>query len=345
MENYEEKLNEIEKKILHTFGEYEANLKKYKEEYINITKEIKNEIKTLETEKIISEEMRKKLVNTNSQRIILNVGGGIFETTRQTLTKQPNSMLYSMFCGRNEDIVKPDEKGHYFIDRDPTHFKTILNYLRTNQFIFPKSETERAQLELELDFYCITVSEPITSTTVKPPESPTSTIAGSNEFQSIRNFFPQTNMSFTLLYRATKDGFSSYGNIIFKESRQPRLYLFKTGSNIFGAYSTVDDIGRPVSYYADPDAFIFTLKNKSNIPPEKYMVKIVDNARYFQDSHIINFGGGGDISINMNDQQGYTNFPIHYTCSRFSDYTQGKTFLGGSEKFTVDEVEIFLINK
>ena len=60
--------------------------------------------------------------------IPLNVGGYSFVTTLSTLTKDKDSMLAAMFSGRHE--LDMDSEGRYFIDRDGTYFKYILNYLR-----------------------------------------------------------------------------------------------------------------------------------------------------------------------------------------------------------------------
>jgi len=49
----------------------------------------------------------------------------------QTLTKDPNSLLAAMFSGKFD--IKPSEDGSFFIDRDGTHFRFILNYLRTGK--------------------------------------------------------------------------------------------------------------------------------------------------------------------------------------------------------------------
>ncbi len=63
--------------------------------------------------------------------IKLNVGGTRFMTTRQTLMRQPSSVLGRMF-----DIDSPFqpaaklEDGAYFLDRDPVKFTVILNFLR-----------------------------------------------------------------------------------------------------------------------------------------------------------------------------------------------------------------------
>ena len=79
---------------------------------------------------------------TQSQlpRVIpLNVGGYHFVTTLSTLTKDKDSMLAAMFSGRHE--LDTDSEGRYFIDRDGTYFKEILNYLRDSTQL---PSTERA---------------------------------------------------------------------------------------------------------------------------------------------------------------------------------------------------------
>lgn len=75
----------------------------------------------------------------------LSVGGSHFQTSLDTLCKDPNSMLAAMFSGRH--YVQKDEDGRYFIDRDGTHFRYILNYLRDGNTYLP---TENQQLTDEL---------------------------------------------------------------------------------------------------------------------------------------------------------------------------------------------------
>ena len=66
------------------------------------------------------------------KRIKLDIGGHVYATSVLTLTKDPQSMLATMFSGRHS--VMKEEDGSYFIDRDGTHFRYILNYLRDGGF-------------------------------------------------------------------------------------------------------------------------------------------------------------------------------------------------------------------
>ncbi|XP_062910986.1 BTB/POZ domain-containing protein KCTD14-like [Mobula hypostoma] len=63
--------------------------------------------------------------------INLNVGGQIYTTTLSTLTRFPGSKLAEMFRGRAR--LPLDPKGRYFIDRNGTYFKYILEFLRTRK--------------------------------------------------------------------------------------------------------------------------------------------------------------------------------------------------------------------
>merc|ERR1712154_284746 len=65
---------------------------------------------------------------SKNNRIIINVGGSLYETTSNTLSADQSSMLSAMFSGRFE--IERDENGSIFIDRDPTHFRHVLNFLR-----------------------------------------------------------------------------------------------------------------------------------------------------------------------------------------------------------------------
>ncbi|XP_031834034.1 BTB/POZ domain-containing protein KCTD9 isoform X2 [Nomia melanderi] len=100
----------------------------------------------------------KNQLNRNSEWITLNVGGKYFTTTRDTLTKkEPTSMLARMFSEttNNEQRILPsrqDHSGAFLIDRSPTYFEPLLNYLRLGQIILD-ANVNAAGVLAEARFY------------------------------------------------------------------------------------------------------------------------------------------------------------------------------------------------
>lgn len=90
------------------------------------------------------------------ERVKLNVGGARFETSLSTLRRYEDSMLGTMFSGREGIVVPTDLDGSVFIDRDGAHFGSILNFLRTGQIAAPPStHRERVELLAEARFYLL----------------------------------------------------------------------------------------------------------------------------------------------------------------------------------------------
>lgn len=65
---------------------------------------------------------------TPLQKVKLDVGGRIFATTLHTLTQIPDCYFGTTFSEQWYHHL--DQDGAFFIDRDPTAFPHILNYLR-----------------------------------------------------------------------------------------------------------------------------------------------------------------------------------------------------------------------
>ncbi|XP_078681685.1 uncharacterized protein LOC144916433, partial [Branchiostoma floridae x Branchiostoma belcheri] len=92
-------------------------------------------------------------MSRSSEVVTLDVGGHIYRTTMTTLTRYPDSMLGAMFGGDLETLR--DDQGRYFIDRDGTLFRHVLNFLRTGQLVLPEDFKELPLLKMEADFYQI----------------------------------------------------------------------------------------------------------------------------------------------------------------------------------------------
>lgn len=95
-----------------------------------------------------------ELYKIQDNKVKLDIGGHQFTTSLFTLTKDSSSMLAAMFSGRHE--LKTEHDGSYFIDRDGTHFRYILNYLRDGEIkdgTLPTNETFLRELMTEAEYY------------------------------------------------------------------------------------------------------------------------------------------------------------------------------------------------
>ncbi|XP_038847246.1 BTB/POZ domain-containing protein KCTD5 isoform X2 [Salvelinus namaycush] len=93
--------------------------------------------------------------NGVSKWVRLNVGGTYFLTTRQTLCRDPKSFLYRLSQADPDLDSDKDDTGAYLIDRDPTYFGPVLNYLRHGKLVLNRELAEEGVLE-EAEFYNIT---------------------------------------------------------------------------------------------------------------------------------------------------------------------------------------------
>lgn len=83
----------------------------------------------------------------------INVGGRIFQSTIETLTKC--SYFASMFSDRwYAESKEPDMEIIPFIDRDPEGFECILRHLRDTSYVIPKEWSP------EVEFFGVVVEEP-----------------------------------------------------------------------------------------------------------------------------------------------------------------------------------------
>ena len=194
------------------------------------------EAKRLRQEQEAIDSMSKKLEHVHfSSTVKLNVGGHHFTTSLQTLTKDPDSMLAAMFSGKFE--MKPSEDGTFFIDRDGTHFRFILNYLRNGELILPEGATCHKELEAEAKFYQIQgILDELKPKIPKDFEE--SVILTNDDHRSVLKVWltPQEG-KWCLLFRASRDGFEAAAFHSKCDNKGPTVTIVKSGNHIFGGFT------------------------------------------------------------------------------------------------------------
>lgn len=85
----------------------------------------------------------------------IDVGGTIYTSSLDTLTKNPDSKLAKLFNG-SIPIVLDSLKQHYFIDRDGKMFRHILNFMRNSKLSLPDNFTDIDLLLEEARYFEIT---------------------------------------------------------------------------------------------------------------------------------------------------------------------------------------------
>ncbi len=165
----EKELDELKEKVdtkIRGVDEVQKSLNKKAKELFQQEDLMKSELRKIKREKDHLEQDRKKfqeelrkmeeLNRSNDTKVKLNIGGSVYMTSTLTLTKDPNSMLAAMFSGLHS--LKKDDDGTYFIDRDGTHFRYILNYLRDGglrEAVLSKDSEFLGEMLTEAEYYQI----------------------------------------------------------------------------------------------------------------------------------------------------------------------------------------------
>ncbi|KAL9951581.1 hypothetical protein ACROYT_G044265 [Oculina patagonica] len=308
---------------------------------------LKREMNKVRKEKEAFDEVAKKLEHIHFSKMLnLNVGGHRFSTSLATMNKDPGSMLHAMFSGRFE--TKPSEDGSYFIDRDGTHFRYILNYLRTGQLVVPEDKVVRRELLTEAEFYQV---EGILDELKARPFND-SAILSSDQRQTLIDWLKDTLTSashnYVLLYRASRNGWAAANFHSCCDNKGPTVTVVKSGNYIFGGY-TEESWEQPASgacYKKAPGSFLFSLVNPNRLPPTK--IPLVEgkeeNAIHCHSGYGPTFGNGHDLCIPNapNSNNGGLKLNNAYQCPTGQNAT---TFFTGGQNFTVSEMEVFGFEK
>eukprot|EP00026_Physarum_polycephalum_P012156 Phypoly_transcript_12434.p1 GENE.Phypoly_transcript_12434~~Phypoly_transcript_12434.p1 ORF type:complete len:324 (+),score=53.03 Phypoly_transcript_12434:105-1076(+) len=250
-----------------------------------------------------------------AKKITLDVGGQHFTTTKETLLSCQGSFFEAMLGSGH---WKPDEDGVYFIDRSPTLFPIIMDFLRYGKINLERySYDVMPSLTEELDFYQITI--------------PSITNKAFYESQLLTEpFFKYQILAWIgkdlcteRIYNASKDGFGA--DVFHKkcDNKGPTVVIVKTIYNtIFGGY-TSSSWDTSQKYLAASLCFVFSLT-----PPLKNFPVNKEAAIFGGAANGPVFGSGHDLYIANNSHDCYLSY---------------RNFGGIKENFRTTGIEVFRV--
>ena len=121
----------------------------------SITDEANKDKTAIQQERFAWESEKAKIAQTYRLEpdVTIDVGGNVFRTTMTTLQRFPDTMIGAMFSGRHP--LNTNKDGAIFVDRDGTHFRHILNFLRDpyNYNVKHLGPAEVIELKREATYY------------------------------------------------------------------------------------------------------------------------------------------------------------------------------------------------
>lgn len=152
-----ETVNFVRQNITLALAEMKKQLHVLIDEEAQFSVRTKNQWAKLEEAQALFEDQKTKMTVISHQqqsKVRLNIGGQRYETSMATLVKDGETMLAAMFSGLYCLPQDPVDNS-FFIDRDGTHFRYILNYLRDGSFNAPTEPHLLRELLQEAEFYQI----------------------------------------------------------------------------------------------------------------------------------------------------------------------------------------------
>jgi len=152
------------------------------------------------------------------------------------------------------------------------------------------------------------------------------------------------DIEWKLIYKASLDGFKSNDFHLKCDSKSNTLVIIRSiNGNIFGGYTEQDWSGIN-AYKSDANAFLFSCLNKKN-NSLKIKCSLEEHAIYCDPNYMCVFGAGHDICIvndcNLNTDS-FSNIGKTYTNNSFIyNSNEAKSFMAGSFKFLVNEIEVY----
>jgi hypothetical protein len=252
--------------------------------------------------------------------IDLSIGGMKFSTRRETLcTPVPlvdpttgdiipdetdTHMLATMFSGDIELHMNNLHNKKYFIDRDGTYFRYILNYLRCiasgsiENLILPwDNKSVIQELIVEAMYYDLKHLVQVLqheSVQMECSLMNSSIVTQFEDIMRLKDWYGNRSRKWKLVYKGTRDGFTSSAFHTHCDHKGPTITIIEsTNGCVFGGYASVS-WNCMNTYIRDPKAFLFSLKNPSR-EKKKLSVLIPATALYGRVDCLAVFGAGPDI--------------------------------------------------
>jgi hypothetical protein len=145
----------------------------------------------------------------------------------------------------------------------------------------------------------------------------------------------------TLLYRGTRDGFGSKDFHSKCDGHSNTLTIVKAHgtSYIFGGFTSIN-WNSSFLHKTNPSAFLFSLTNKDNRPSKMRQIN-TQYSIYCNSGYGPTFGGGPDLYICNSANTTASSYSKLGHSYQHPQPSEGKSYLAGSQKFQLSEIEVF----
>lgn len=165
----------------------------------------------------------------------------------------------------------------------------------------------------------------------------------SHEHQvKLNEFYGKQGQKWMLVYKATRDGFSSADFHRCCNNQGPTMTIIQSveGGYLFGGCTSVSWKSLQTYVPDNSNPFLFTLTNPHGIPPTKYSVKLRNHSIYDHANYGPTFGAGHDLYVSsacQTNKNSSSNFPHSY-----NDTTKrGAVTFTGDRNFQIKDIEVY----
>jgi hypothetical protein len=213
--------------------------------------------------------------------------------------------------------IKEDEKGNIFIDRDGTHFKFILNYLREkgaeDEIVLPEDPVILKELKKEFKYYQIPF--------------PVVSLVNEDSWEKIAEWTGYKG-EWELFYKATRDGFRNedYKSKV-KDFKDTLSIVQSSNGNVFGSYKETKD---DESFKNFEFSFVNFMGGKFSI--NNYMNRYIHASNNFVFSSHIVISNKSNSNLSSN---------CSLDCVLSTKNMSNEFYFAGAIYFTTKEIEVY----